>query len=120
MITANDVLTVLRSNYDTSDYPLEELLGFCDTGLKWVLQRLRPGVSGDNPLITRTAASIARFQLFTKALSEPEKYKSYRVGDITVTNNPSEALKREGLLRDLAIAEAATILIDGGFFCSGK
>lgn len=120
MITANDVLTVLRSNYDTADYPLEDLLSCCDTGLDWVLRHLRSGVAPDNPLITRTAAAVAHFHFFIRTLSEPEKYESYRVGDLSVTNNPSKALERETHLRDFAIADAASILIDGGFFCSGK
>lgn len=120
MITANDVLTVLRSNYDTSDYPLEELLSCCNAGLDWVNERLRPGITEDNPLITRTAAAVAHFHFFVKTLAEPDKYESYRVGDLSVTNNPSKALERETALRDYAIAQAASILIDGGFFCSGK
>jgi hypothetical protein len=119
MITANDVLTVLRSNYDTVDYPDEELLSCCDVGLKWVNARLRSDAADDDPLITHTAAAVAHYHFFVRTLCEPEKYETYRVGDITININPSKALERETLLRDTAIAEAASILVDGGFYCRG-
>ncbi|MBQ7860797.1 MAG: hypothetical protein IJ349_01165 [Clostridia bacterium] len=119
MITANDVLTVLRSNYDTVDYPDEELLSCCDIGLRWVNARLRSDTADDEPLIARTAAAVAHYHFFVRTLCEPEKYETYRVGDITINNNPSKALERETLLRDTAIAEAASILVDGGFYCRG-
>lgn len=120
MITADDVLSVLSSNYDTSDYPIDTLYPFCSIGLDWVLCRLKSGVAADNPLIATTAAAIARFHFSTQVLSEPDKYESYRVGDISITNNPSKAYEREKQLRDYAVAQAAPILTDGGFFCCGK
>lgn len=119
MITANDVLAVLRSNYDTADFPDEELISCCDIGLEWVNARLRSDASDTDPLITRTAAAVAHYHFFVRTLCEPEKYESYRVGDITINNNPTKALERETLLRDTAIAEAAAILVDGGFYCRG-
>ena len=119
MITANDVLAVLRSNYDTADFPDDELLPCCDIGLEWVNSRLRSDASGSETLIARTAAAVAHYHFFVRTLCEPEKYESYRVGDITITSNPSKALERETLLRDTAIAEAASILVDGGFYCRG-
>lgn len=117
MITANDVLTVLCSNYDTSGYPQEELLSCCDLGLSFVKNRLRSGVSADDPLITQTAAAVAHYHFVLRTLAEPEKYESYRVGDVSVTNNPSKALQREREIRDEALAAAHSILADGGFGC---
>ena len=117
MITANDVLTVLRSNYDTADYPDEELLSCCEVGLDFVKTRLRSGVAAENPLISLTAAAVAHYHFFIRTMAEPEKYDSYRVGDISVTSNPSKALEREIRIRDEAIAAASSILKDGGFGC---
>ena len=51
MITANDVLAVLRSNYDTADFPDDELIPCCDIGLEWVNSRLRSDASGSVTLI---------------------------------------------------------------------
>ncbi|MBQ6601140.1 MAG: hypothetical protein IIX36_05805 [Clostridia bacterium] len=117
MITANDVLTVLRSNYDTADFSEEELLSFCNTGINHIKERLRSGVSANNPLIAETAAAVAHYHLFVRSLAEPEKYESYRVGDITINNSPSKALQRELQIRDEALARAHSILEDGGFAC---
>ena len=64
MITADDVLTTLCSNYDTSGYPQEDLLSCCETGLSWVKRRLKKGVSGSDPLIKQTAAAVAHFHFF--------------------------------------------------------
>ena len=119
MITADDVLTTLCSNYDTSGYPQEDLLSCCETGLNWVKGRLKKGVSESNPLIKQTAAAVAHFHFFIRTLTEPEKYESYRVGDITVNSDPSKDLERERMIRDNALADAASILVDGGFYCSG-
>ena len=100
MITANDVLTVLRSNYDTADYPDEELIPCCDAGLEWVNSRLRSDAQAEDSLVIRTAAAVAHYHFFVRTLCEPEKYESYRVGDISITNNPTKALERETLLRE--------------------
>lgn len=117
MITANDVLTVLRSNYDTVDFPEDELLSCCELGLSYINEKLRSGVSADNPLIAETAVAVAHYHFFVRTMANPEKYESYRVGDITVNNSPTKALQREILIRDEAIARAHTILEDGGFAC---
>lgn len=117
MITANDVLTVLCSNYDTADYPHEELLSCCKLGLSFVQERLKPGVAADNPLIAETAAAVAHYHFFVRTLTEPEKYESYRVGDLSITNDPTKALQREMIIRDDAILRAHSILQDGGFAC---
>lgn len=117
MITANDVLTVLCSNYDTADYPESELLSCCSIGLRFVNENLRSDVSQDNPLIAETAAAIAHYQFFIRTADSTDKCESYRAGDISVNNNPSKALQREIQIRDDALARAHTILEDGGFAC---
>ena len=117
MITANDVFTVLCSNYDSEEYSDEELLSCCNLGLGFVKELLRPGVSDDNPLIAETAAAVARYHFFVRTLSRGEKYDSYRVGDISISNDFSKALEREILIRNEALARAHSILKDGGFVC---
>ncbi|MBE6785733.1 MAG: hypothetical protein E7538_05795 [Ruminococcaceae bacterium] len=117
MITANDVLTVLRSNYDTADCSESELLSFCEIGLRFVNENLRTGVSPDNPLITETAAAVAHYQFFVRTASATDKCESYRAGDISVNNSPLKALERESRIRDEALARAHSILQDGGFGC---
>ena len=119
MITSSDVLNELCRNYDTSDYPQEDLLACCETGIRWVNARLKPGVDKKDPLVTQTAAAVAHYHFFVKTLTEPEKYESYRVGDITINSDPSKALEREKAIRDNALADAASILVDGGFYCCG-
>ena len=117
MITANDVLIVLRSNYDTADYPESDLLSCCKLGLSFVNENLRSGVSPDNPLITETAAAVAHYQFFVKTAMATDKCESYRAGDISVNNNPTRALQRETQIRNEALARAHSILEDGGFAC---
>ena len=117
MITANDVLTVLRSNYDTSGYPENELLSCCEIGLRFVNENLKSGVSSADPLITETAAAVAHYQFFVRTATSTDKYESYRAGDISVNNSPSKALQREIQIRNEALARAHSILEDGGFGC---
>ena len=117
MITANDVLTVLCSNYDTDGYPEKDLLACCNIGLRFINENLRPGVPPDNPLISETAAAVAHYQFFLRSQTATDKCESYRAGDISVSSSPSMALQREIQIRDEALARAHTILEDGGFGC---
>lgn len=120
MITANDVLAILCSNYDTADYPENDLITCCNIGLRFVNENLRPGVSPDNPLIAETAAAVAHYQFFVRTQAATDKCESYRAGDISVNNNPTAALQREIQIRDDAIARAHSILEDGGFSCYAR
>lgn len=119
MITANDVLAVLRSNYDTESYQESDLLPCCENGLSWVKARLRKGVKDTDPLIVQTAAAVARFRFFLVTLSQSENHDSYRVGDVSVSYDRTKALEREKLIHDMTLADAASILTDGGFYCCG-
>ena len=119
MITANDVLAVLSSNYDTESYLESDLLPCCESGLSWVNMRLRQGVKDTDPMIVQAAAAIARFRLFIMTMSHNEGNDSYRAGDVSVSYDRSKALEREKVIRDIALADAASILTDGGFYCCG-
>lgn len=118
MIDANAVYSRLASYHDTRDFPQEDILDCAQSGFNYVSSRLKAGVSND-ALFLEAAAAVAHYYFFIRTLNNPEKYESYKVGDITVTNDPQKALEREKEMRDRALAEASSILIDGGFFCCG-
>lgn len=120
MFSANDVYNALISYSDTKDFTDEELLCCCTDGLNWVIRRLRSGVSEQNPLILETATAIAHYFFFIRRLSEPDKYENYKVGDLTVKQNVQKQFEMEKQLRQSAIANAAEILKDGGFFFCGR
>lgn len=120
MISATDVYTALLNYSDVSELTEEQLLPCCEDGLNWVVRRLRDNVDETDPLITETAAAIAHFFFFIRSLTEPDKYESYKVGDMTIKKNPQKQFETEKELRKQAIANAAPILKDGGFFFSGS
>ncbi|MBQ8502685.1 MAG: hypothetical protein IJ491_00205 [Clostridia bacterium] len=120
MISVNDVYTLLSSYSDVEDATEEQLLPCCQDGLNWVLKRLRETADEDDPLITETAAAIAHFYFFVRRLTEMDKYESYKVGDMTISQNPQKQYLTEKELRHQAIANAAPILKDGGFYFRGN
>lgn len=120
MISATDVYTALCNYSDTSDYTQEELLPSCKDGLNWVIRRLRNGVDEADPLILETAVVIAHYYFFIKRLTEPDKYENYKVGDITIKQSVQKQYELEKELRQSAIANAASILKDGGFYFCGS
>ena len=120
MYTANDVLNSLKKYADTDGYKTEQMLPSCNDGLTWVVQRLKEGVDENDPLILSTAAAMAHFYFFLKRLCEPDKYQNYKVGDVTVKQEPLKLLQFEKEMRKQAIADACSILKDCGFYCRGK
>lgn len=120
MINVSDVYTVLCSYENTKDYTGDQLFPLCERALTWVKERLKDGVDENDPLITQTAAAMAQFYLFIRCAKEIDFFESYKAGDMTVKRNPEKEMKLAIERRALAIAEASSILRDGGFYCCGK
>lgn len=115
MIQTSDVLTELMNYADIEGYSESQLCPSCERGLLWVQNKLREGVDEDNVLITHTAAALAHFFFFLCRLAEPDKYATYKAGDMSVSRNIEKEFEFEKNLRKEAIAAASEILKDGGF-----
>ena len=120
MYTADNVYSVLTAYSDMEGYTRQQLMPSCTDGLNWVNARLCEGVDENDPLILSTAGAMAHFFFFLKRLTEPDKYQNYKVGDVTVKQEPLKLFQFEKELRNQAIADACTILKDCGFYCRGK
>lgn len=120
MFTADDVYSALSAYADMEGYTEEQLIPVCSDGLAWVNKRLRSDADENDLLIVTTAAAIAHFFFFIKRLTEPEKYQNYKVGDVTVNQDPVKQFQLEKEIRKQAIADACSILKDCGFYCRGK
>ncbi len=119
MAQVSDVLTCLMNYADMEGYTAEQLEPCCERGLAWVYGKLKPDIDKESPLVVHTAAAIAHYYFFFTRLTETDKFESYTAGDMTVKRNTEKEMKFETLARDEAIANASSILIDGGFYCSG-
>lgn len=120
MITVSDVYSALCAYETSKEHTGEELFPCCERGLAWVKARLKDGTDENDPLITQTAAAIADFYFFIRRFSDTDSYESYKAGDMTVKRNPEKEMRLAIEKRALAIAEASSILKDGGFYCCGK
>lgn len=120
MYTAENVCSVLKAYEDMEGYTDEQLMPSCLNGLNWVNERLKSGVDESNPLILTTAAALAHFFFFIVRLAESDKYQNYKVGDVTVKQEPLKLFQFEKELRKQAIADACSILKDCGFYCRGR
>lgn len=120
MYTAYDVYESLMRYSDMDGYTDDQMFPSCEDGLSWVNRHLKDGVDEKDPLILSTAAAMAHFFFFLKRLCEPEKYQNYKVGDITVKQEPLKLLQFEKEIRKQALADACSILKDCGFYCRGK
>ncbi len=120
MINVSDVYSVLCTYENAKAFSSDELFPLCSRGLDWVKARLKDDADENDPLIAVTAAAIADFYVFLMSLSEVDSYESYKVGDMTIKRNPEKEIKLAMQKRSLAIAEAGSILKDGGFYCASK
>ena len=120
MINVSDVYAVLCTYETSKGFSSEELLPCCSRGLDWVMARLKDGTDENDPLITLTAAAVANFYFFIRRMSDIDSYESYKAGDMTIKRNPEKELRLALQKRQLAIAEAGSILKDGGFYCVSK
>lgn len=120
MISVSDVYAIVCTYETSKGYTSQELFPCCERGLNWVRTRLREGTDENHPLIAPTAAAIANFYFFIQRLSDTDSFENYKVGDMTISRNPEKELRIAMQKRSLAIAEASSILKDGGFYCSVK
>ncbi len=120
MITVSDVYTVLCSYENTQEYKGDQLFPCCEKGLNWVKARLKDSADENDPLIAQTAAAIAQFYLFIRRTCDVDSFESYKAGDMTVKRDPEKEMRLAIKRRAIAIAEASSILKDGGFYCCGK
>ena len=120
MIQAADVYYSMSVFMDTRQYDEQDVMPCCQKGLDWVMARLQEGVDPDNPLITQTAAAMAHFYFFLCRITDPDKYENCKVGDVTYNRNIEKEFEFENRIRNQAIADAAEILKDGGFYCRGS
>lgn len=120
MYTADDVCFKLCDYADMSAFSNNQLMPSCINALNWVNARLKSGVDEDDPLILSTAVALAHYFFFICRLSDPDKYESYKVGDVTVRKEPLKLYQIENELRRQAIADASPILKDCGFYCRGR
>lgn len=120
MYTADNVCFALRTYADMGSYSNDELMPSCKNGLNWVNARLRSGVDESDPLILTTAVALAHYFFFVCRLSDPDKYESYKVGDVTIRKDANKLFQIEKDMRNQAIADASSILTDCGFYCRGR
>ena len=118
MIQVSEVMELLMNYADMEGYSDEQVLPSCERGVQWVTQRLRSGAENNKELINHTAAALAHYFFFLCRLSEPDKYDTYKAGDMSIKRNLEKELLYETEIRNQAIAAASEILEDGGFcFC---
>ncbi len=120
MISVEDVSTLLKNCGDMTEVSEEQILSCSSDGLNWVIKRLRETADENDPLIAETAAAIARFYFFIRQLTQLDRYDGLKVGDLTVKRDTRHQYEVEKELRKQAIANAASILKDGGFYFCGK
>lgn len=120
MVSVSDVYSVLCTYENAKGLSSDRLFPLCRRGLDWVKAHLRDDADENDPLIAVTAAAIADFYVFLIRLSDVDSYESYKVGDMTIKRNPEKEIKLALQRRSLAIAEAGSILKDGGFYCVSK
>ena len=118
MIEAIDICAVLKENCAFESLAPEQMLPVCGRVLRTLQPRLREEADPDDVRLLRLAAALARFELFSLLLSESDRFSGYKAGDITIQKNLQAELRFEQQLRDEALAAAAPILRDGGFYAA--
>jgi len=117
---ATQVLAILRDNrmFDETDEGV--LLRAAVRALGELKVRLRPEADENDPRVAAAAAALARFRLFTELSEKGERFAGFRAGDLTVNRDLNAEFATERALRDEALAAAAPVLRDGGFFFAAQ
>ena len=115
---AIDICAVLKENAAFEAILPEQMLPVCGRVLESLRPRLREDAEETDVRLLRLAAALARFELFSLLLGESERFASYKAGDITIQKDIQKELRFEQQLRDEALAAAAPILKDGGFYAA--
>ena len=115
---ATQVLAVLRGIRLFDEIPEQVLLLESVRALGEVKEQLRDGADESDPRVAQTAAALARYRLFCNMLEGGDRFSSYKAGDITIQKNLQRELEFERSLKEAALAEAAPLLKDGGFYAA--
>ena len=113
MITAWNVLSMLKGLCTTDEESEEELLSLCSSALKTVENRLRDNADRSDMRIANAAAAVAFYNL---TLKRADSVSSFKAGDISISNSFSDKLKLAQNLKDDAFCEIYPLFKDEGFF----
>ena len=120
MTDAATVFALLKEYTDTEDIGAEEILPLCQRALDFVVSRLKETADRESPLVGETAAAVARYLVFKKQSGVGQRFHKYKIGDISTERNAEKELAVETQLYHEALANAAGILRDGGFYFSAE
>lgn len=116
MIEPTDVCAILKEHADLEDVAQEQLLPVCKRALEFVKGLLKEDADSESPCVAALAAAEARVQVFVRMLSEPDRFSSYKAGDMTIQRDLEKEFAIEKAMRDEAFLKSAAILKDGGFY----
>ena len=117
MIEPAEVCAILKEHADLEDIAVTELLPICKRALCFVRELLKKDVDCDSPRIAALAAAEARFEVFHRMLAAPDRFKSYKTGDMTIERDLEKEFLIEKTMRDETFLKNADILEDkGGFY----
>ncbi len=114
MVTQWTVLSSFRQITSLEEEGAAFGLSLCMTCLEEIRARLRDGADGNDARIERAAAGLAFYKLTLKRISE-DGTASFKAGDVSVSQNPTELLAMAAIVRDEALAVAAPLLRDDLF-----
>ncbi|MGN1194863.1 MAG: hypothetical protein ACI4SB_05225 [Acutalibacteraceae bacterium] len=120
MTDASLILALVKEYTDIEDMKAEEILPLCQRALDFVYSKLKPLVDKELPIVAETAAAVARYYIISKRLGETRRFQKYKVGDVSMERNIEKELAAEKQLYNEALANAAEILKDGGFYFSAE
>lgn len=120
MTDASTVFALVKEYTDIEDMKAEEILPLCQRAIDFVFLKLKPLVDRNLPLVAETAAAVARYYIFTKKAGETRRFQKYKVGDVSMERNLEKELMAEKQMYREALANAAEILKDGGFYFSAE
>ena len=113
MITAWNVLSMLKELCTTDEENEEELLSLCSSALSTVENRLKDSADRSDMRIANAAAAVAFYNLTLKRV---DSVSSFQAGDISISNSFSDKLKLAQRLKDDALNEMYPLFKDEGFF----
>lgn len=120
MIEPTEVCAILKEHADLTDVPDEQLLPVCQRALNFVKSILKEDADSESPRVAALAAAEARVQAFVRLLASPDRFSSYKAGDMAIQRDLEKEFSIEKAMRDEAFLKSADILTDGGFYFAAQ
>lgn len=112
MIDKIDVFSALKNSEDVDESEKDLIMNCCERACEYITPKIKDDIEHNDPRVVTAAVGAAKFFL---ACSNASSAASFKAGDITISHDQTKLFDYQFQLFNLSMAQAASVLKDGGF-----